>query len=299
MSIDPFWDFYWETRLQYLQGQGKGEVILQASRLIRSSNQSFRILEAGCGEAQIIGALVDAHGNPAGEHPSVGIDRDLTALAVARKNYPTVNFIEGDFTDQRLLQSLGEFDLLLLVNALHHVFSDAYDPALEEIDVPKGKGNVHTSFNTLAQTVKPGGYLILFDGLEANGSPDEPVQIRFLNPNAWQKFQTFAQEYKPFKINYQHDTVQKAITLNLRDFTRYVTKIIFLGKPLWERERHESYQYFKEEEMRQMLVENGFDIQEFRLLSVDYDHWLQDVEILTPDVEFPPEHVIITAQRKA
>jgi len=50
--------------------------------------------------------------------------------------------------------------------------------------------------------------------------------------------------------------------------------------------------------MRRMLVENDFIIQEYRLLSVDYDHWLQDVDILTPGVEFPPEHVIITAQKK-
>lgn len=296
MQSESFWNFYWETRLQYLQGQGKGEVILQASRLIRDANPPARILEAGCGEAQIIGALVDAHGSPKREQSSVGIDRDEKALAVARKHFPTIRFLEGDFTDAPLLQSLGQFDLLLLVNALHHVFSDAYDPALAEIDVPLGKANVCSSFAELAQTIKPGGHLILFDGLEAEGSPEATVQIRFTNDDAWQNFRTFAQEYKPFNIQYE---VQpgKIVTLCLRDFTRYVTKIIFLGKSLWERERHESYQYFQEDEMRQMLLENGFIIQEFRLLSVDYDHWLQEVEIVTPGVEFPPEHVIITAQR--
>ncbi len=296
MHTDPFWDFYWETRLQYLQGQGKGEVILQASRLIRQSSHPMRVLEAGCGEAQIIGALMDAHGSPSGEQASVGIDRDINALAVARKNFPGIRFLAGDFTDKALLQSLGQFDLLLLVNALHHVFSDAFDPKLCEIDVSKGKTNVHTSFADLTKTLKPGGYLILFDGLEANGPPESPIQIRFRNPEAWQKFQTFACEYKPFRIHYQQDGAGQ-VTLSLRDFTRYVTKIIFLGKPLWDRERQESYQYFNEDEMRQMFAQNGLIIQEFRLLSVDYDHWLQDVEILTPDVEFPPEHVIITAQK--
>ena len=273
------------------------EVILQASRLVRDANPPARILEAGCGEAQIIGALVDAHGNPSGENPSVGIDRDTKALSVARHHYPSIRFLKGDFTDSHLLKSLGKFDLLLLVNALHHVFSDAYDSDLGEINVPIGKANVHSSFADLAQTVKPGGYLILFDGLEANGSPDALIQIRFLNSEAWQKFQTFAQEYKPFKIIYQLETDKKTITINLRDFTRYITKIIFLEKLLWERERQESYQYFQEVEMRQMIKENDFEIQEFRRLSVDYDHWLQEVEIITPGVEFPPEHVIITAQR--
>ncbi len=296
MNNDPFWDFYWETRLQYLQGQGKGQVILQASQLVRTANQPYRILEAGCGEAQILGALVDAHGSPTGENASIGIDRDLKALAVARRHYPSIRFLEGDFTDTDLLQSLGQFDLLLLVNALHHVFSDAFDPKLSEIDVPKGKANVHTSFSDLAQTIKPGGFLILFDGLEATGDLDTPIQIRFRNPDAWQKFQAFATEYKPFRIQYQRNNAGQ-VTLSLRDFTRYVTKIIFLGKPLWQRERQESYQYFNDDEMRQMLAQNSLIIQEFRLLSVDYDHWLQDVEILTPGVEFPPEHALITAQK--
>ncbi len=296
MNNDQFWNFYWETRLQYLQGQGKGEVIEKASQLIRTANQPFRILEAGCGEAQIIGSLVEAHSSPGGEHASVGIDRDLSALAVAQKNYPSIRFVAGDFSDITLLQSLGQFDLLLLVNALHHVFSDAYDPILEEIDVPKGKANLLTSFVNLSQTVKPGGYVILFDGLEANIPPDEPIQIQFQMPEAMKKFQTFAREYQPFRIQYQPITAN-SISLSVRDFTRYVTKIIFLGKPLWERERQESYQYFNENEMHGMLTQNGFDIQEIRLLSVDYDKWLQEVSILTKGVDFPPEHVLITARK--
>jgi SAM-dependent methyltransferase len=296
MNNDSFWDFYWETRLQYLQGQGKGEVIEKASQLIRTANQPFRILEAGCGEGQIIGSLVEAHGSPGGEQASIGIDRDLTALANAGKNYPSIRFLAGDFTDTDLLQSLGQFDLLLLVNALHHVFSDVYDLSQGEIDVPKGKANLLTSFTNLSQTVKPGGYVILFDGLEVNASPDTPNQIQFQTPEAMEKFQTFAREYLPFRIQYQQES-ERIITLSSRDFTRYATKIIFLGKPLWERERQESYQYFNESEMRGMLTQNGFDIKEFRLLSVDYDHWLQEVSILTPGVDFPPEHVLITAQK--
>lgn len=296
MSSNQFWNFYWETRLQFLQGQGKGEVIRQASGLIREAIPPARILEAGCGEGQIIGALVEAHGNRSGDQSSVGIDRDAKALSVARKNFPGIQFLEGDFTDPPLLQSLREFDLLLLVNALHHVFSDAYNSKLGEIDVTTGKAQVRNSFACLVETIKPGGHLILFDGLESNTPSDVLVQIQFQNLEAWKKFQTFAQEYVPFQIQYQQIT-EKLITLSMRDFTRYVTKIIFLGKHLWERERHESYQYFNQEEMCRMLIKNNFEILEFRLLSVDYDHWLQEVSIITPGVEFPPEHVIITAQK--
>ena len=293
---DAFWEFYWETRLQHLQGQGKGAVIRQASQWLRQASQPLRILEAGCGEGQIIGALVEAHGSPAGENNSVGIDRDAVALAQARSDNPAIRYLEGDFTDPDLLQSLGTFDLVLLVNALHHVFSDAYDPLLGEIDAPKGKAAVQTAFAAMAQALKPGGRLILFDGLEAEAPAGTPVQIRFLTQEAQEKFQTFAREYAPFQIHYQQDQ-SDIVTLSLRDFTRYVTKIIFLGKPLWERERHESYQYFNAEEMHQMLTGNDFQVLAFQLISVDYDRWLQEISILTSGIEFPPEHVLIIAEK--
>jgi cyclopropane fatty-acyl-phospholipid synthase-like methyltransferase len=62
---DEFWDFYWEVNLQDMEDLGKREAILASSKLIRrlsvNPDQRVRLLELGCGEGQIIGALVEAH----------------------------------------------------------------------------------------------------------------------------------------------------------------------------------------------------------------------------------------------
>ena len=245
---DTFWDFYWDTRLQFLQGQGKGQAITAASKWIRQlavqPDQDIKVLELGCGEGHILGSLVTAHHDFNGISDSIGVDYDPLALQNAARDFPGLTFLRGDFTDPQFLAQLGKFDMLLLVNALHHVFSDAYDEELGEVDVPIGKQAVNTAFEQILQCLNPGGYLLLFDGVEAPGNVQQPVEIRFLHQQARDDFYQFAREYQPFLIRFTQLPQEDCIQLSLHDFTRYITKMIFLGKPLWDRERLESYQYF-------------------------------------------------------
>jgi len=301
MVEESFWDLYWETRLGFLQGQGKGHAILAASRIIRSNpSQPMRILELGCGEGQILGALVQAHPQATHIQESIGVDYDPVSLEVARKDYPGIQFIHGDFTNQEFLESLGTFDLILLVNALHHVFSDAYDEELGEVDVPTAKTQVREAFSTIQAHLNSGGSLLLFDGLEMDGDIQRPVEIRFLNAEAQEAFQQFAREYQPFRIRYAASPVhmrKDTIQLSLRDFTRYITKLIFLGKPLWERERLESYQYFNQEEMIILFQENGLILTEKQLISVDMQRWQEEIEILSAGIDFPVEHILVVGKK--
>jgi ubiquinone/menaquinone biosynthesis C-methylase UbiE len=135
---DDFWDFYWEVRLQDIETLGKRTAIIAASQLIRrlavKTARPVRLLELGSGEGQIIGPLAEAHTQEVAPD-STGIDYKPQSVAVARKRYPGIQFIDGDFTNQNLLESLGHFQLVLLVNALHEVFSDAYSEEQGEVDV--------------------------------------------------------------------------------------------------------------------------------------------------------------------
>ncbi len=294
MPDESFWNLYWDTRLQFLQGQGKGHAILAASRLIRGDpSQTMRILELGCGEGQILGALVEAHQEMPHIQESVGVDYDALALETARKAFPAIKFIQGDFTDPDLLEELGKFDLILLVNALHHVFSDAYDEELGEVDVPTAKIAVQGAFRSIQKCLHPGGSILLFDGLEADGDLQRLLEIRFLHTQAQEDFLQFAREYQPFRIRYQVGSSKDSILISVRDFTRYVTKMIFLGKPLWQRERLESYQYFNRAELQQMFLENGLTLMEEQFISVDMQRWQDEIEILSPDFDFPVEHVLM------
>jgi hypothetical protein len=298
---DQFWDFYWEMRLEGLQNLGKREAILTGSRLIRrmaqQPGQPVRLLELGCGEAQIIGALVEGHSQVIGINQSIGIDYIPKSIDTCRKHYPQMRFIEGDFTDPRLLTGLGPFEMVLLVNALHEVFTSGFSAELGEIDVPAAKHKAEQALTGAVSLLAPGGYLLLFDGLEMPGDPHDKLRLHFLSRQARQHFETFAREYHPFQITYREYASPLHLELTRRDFTRYITKSIFLGKALWQTERLESYQYFTESEFRAAITRQGLEIRELRTLTVDEEKWNDLVEIETPGVNFPEEHILIVAQK--
>ena len=139
---DSFWDLYWEMRLKPMENLGKRDAILAVSDLIRliapQVDHPLRLLELGCGEGQIIGTLLEAHGQLCSCERSVGVDYDARSVAQCRKDFPGLRFIEIDLTASNLLADLGKFDIVLLVNALHEVFSDSYSSESGEINVPAG-----------------------------------------------------------------------------------------------------------------------------------------------------------------
>ena len=298
IESSDFWELYWDTHLQGLQNLGKREAILTISRMMRqlalTHNHPLRLLELGCGEAQIIGPLVEAHASLCAVRSCTGIDYLASSIQTCRRAYPPMTFIEGDFTDATLLESLGQFDIVIAVNALHEVFSAGYSEALGEIDVPAAKQSVERALGLAVARLARGGSLVLFDGLEPAGDPRQPVTLQFLHPQASQWFEQFAREYYPFHITYHRDSPY-TVTLPRRDFTRYIDKSIFLGKPLWKTERLESYQYFTEAEFRAAFARAGLDIRELHTLTVDEEKWRRTVEILTPGVDFPEEHIMIIA----
>ena len=297
---DEFWEFYWDMRLHDLEDLGKREAILAVSKLIRSlaerPDQPVRLLELGCGEGQIIGPLVEAHAQVHSIHASCGVDYSHKSIEKCRSAYPALAFIEGDFTDPAQMDGLGQFEIVLLVNALHEVFSAGYSAETGEVAVRQAKQRVELALAAAVDHLAPGGHLVLFDGLEPTGDIHKSVRIRFLHWQARRRFDTFAREYHPFRISFRECGDPFIVELSLRDFTRYITKSIFLGKQLWQTERLESYQYFNETEFREAFARLGLVINELRMLTVNYEKWRSEVEIVTPGVDFPAEHILILAQ---
>ena len=161
---DEFWEFYWEMHLQPMRNLGKRFAILSGSRLIRrlaqQSKQPLRLLELGCGEGQVIGTLLDAHAQICSLRSSAGVDYNARSLANCRRDYPGLPCIEGDFTNPDLLAGLGKFDVLLLVNALHEVFSNCFSPKLGEVDIPAAKLQVEQALGGAVSCLEPGGWLV-------------------------------------------------------------------------------------------------------------------------------------------
>jgi hypothetical protein len=105
------------------------------------------------------------------------------------------------------------------------------------------------------------------------------------------------EQYHPFRIAYREVEDPLCVELSQRDFTRYITKSIFLGKQLWETERLQSYQYFTEEEFREAFARHGLKISELRTLTMNEEKWRYRVEMNTSGFKFPDEHILIVARR--
>ena len=301
LENDEFWDFYWEIRLQAMENLGKREAVLAASRLVRQisrqSEQPVRILELGCGEGQVVGTLIDAHASLCASQIVVGVDYNASSLSRCRRDFPGLQFVKGDFTDKNLLAGLGKYDLVLLVNALHEVFSAEISPERGEVNVPLAKQRVEEALAGAIGCLAPDGWLVVFDGLEPAGDPDDLFYIRFQDSQVWDDFEVFARQYQPFRISYRKIENPLCIEITRRNFTRYLTKSIFLGKSLWQTERKESYQYFTLDEFKTVFARQGLEIDELRTLTVNADKWRRLVEILSPEEDFPDEHILILARR--
>lgn len=297
---DSIWGLFWEVRLRDMETLGKREAILAASRLIRQvkRDRPLRLLELGCGEGQIIGTLVDGHAQECARAQSVGVDYLRPSIEKSRSDFPGIQFIEGDFTDSSLVTRLGMFDLVLLVNALHEVYSFTYATGLGEVDVPAAKERVEQAFRLAAGCVAPGGHLLLFDGLEPPGDITRMLRVHFLTRQAQEQFHRFMREYRPFRIIPQATPDPLTIELSLRDFTRYITKSIFLGKKLWAHEQFESYQYWNETEFRAAFEHNMLEVVEERTFTENYEKWNAVVEIDSEGEDFPTEHILMIGRKK-
>jgi hypothetical protein len=185
-----------------------------------------------------------------------------------------------------------------MVNALHEVYSAGYSLNLQELAVEQSKLRVEQVLSSAVEHLASGGYLVLFDGLESSGDIQELIRIRFLHWQARRRFETFAHEYRPVRISYLEAGDPFVVELSYRDFTRYITKSIFLDKRLWQTERLESYQYFNEDEFRQAFARVGLVIDELRTLTVNYEKWRSEVDIETSGMDFPVEHILILARKR-
>ena len=73
-----------------------------------------RILELGCGTGQLLNALSPSYG--------VGVDLSSNMVSIAKKNYPKIEFIQGDLEDENFISSLqGQFDFIILSDTIGYL----------------------------------------------------------------------------------------------------------------------------------------------------------------------------------
>ena len=76
--------------------------------------EGARVLELGCGTGRMLNSLKPSHG--------VGVDLSFNMVSIAQKNYPNLEFIQGDLEDQEFISSLkGPFDYIILSDTIGYL----------------------------------------------------------------------------------------------------------------------------------------------------------------------------------
>jgi len=76
--------------------------------------KGMRVLELGCGTGGLLNALDPSYG--------VGVDLSSNMVSIAQKNYPDLEFIQGDLEDENFISSLqGPFDFIILSDTIGYL----------------------------------------------------------------------------------------------------------------------------------------------------------------------------------
>jgi SAM-dependent methyltransferase len=119
---------------------------------------SGQVLDVGCGEG-ILAAQIQERG-----HRAVGIDLDAASIALAKHQFPDVQFVCADFLSYPF--SADPFDAVVSIATLHHM-----DPV--------------TALARMRALLRPGGSLVVVGLARATYPRDLPREAFALAANKW------------------------------------------------------------------------------------------------------------------
>lgn len=266
-------------------------VIKHANDLLKSQD-SVTILDIGCSKGDMLNSINKQLSN--NKISLIGADFNESLLQKARKSYKDIKFIKHDITSDNTLNF--DVDIALCVNTLHEVYSlYAWNGTFDE---NIGRKYLHKSLKNIISSIKPGGYFILFDGVESDSHTEDEIIFRVKSEEAIKLMHKFQAEYLPLNVKIEHinDNIYKT---DSKSFTRFITKYRFLTNETWELEKVESYQYFTEDEFEVAFDKLGLETETIMLLNPNINKWRSIIEILPDNYSFPNEHILIIGRKTA
>jgi SAM-dependent methyltransferase len=256
------------------------------------------VVDYGCGEGHLLAHIKRNIDRARPTYPVrfVGVDYNSELVKKATEQYPDIEFEHLDLLKEDLQHSLKrKFDIAIAVNTVHEVFS--FSSGNGHFDEKKGLRAVRYALKNIIRTIKKGGQFILFDGVEHDGNLKKQIELEILHRPTIDCLKLFQQTYKPMHVKITWLSKDK-VRMNLKTFTRFITKTVFLDTPTWKMEQNEMYQYYRQEDFEETFNKLGLSIEAKLLISPNLGLWKSFVKILTPNVSFPHEHILISATKK-
>jgi SAM-dependent methyltransferase len=204
----------------------------------RISPKASTILDLGCGVGAITTRLAETF-------PSaliVGVDRSKYLLHKLQRKGIALTVL-ADIPNLPFKEDI--FDAAIAIQVLHEVLSS------------KGTRILVQTLANVWSSLRSDGEFIIFDHVSPG---DNPVLIK-LSSNMLVKFKEFQRRFKYRKISWQ-DQGDGVISLSMRDFYDFITKIWALNSDLEEEEMHETHTPFTRQELKHHLLKVGFQVEQ-------------------------------------
>jgi SAM-dependent methyltransferase len=252
-----------------LPGRGPEGFAVYAAGMEASAGDKARLLawvrpgeiaDLGCGTGTVLELLRRAYP----ESRLTGVDASTRMLSACRERFPGLRFVRGDVS--RRLFADASLDTIVLCSILHEVFSYkgySYEP-------------VRRTLRTAARALRPGGRLILRDGVKP--ARNDAVRLRFLNAKTRDKFLRFAVEFGSSPVSFRE--AGEAVVLPRRDAMEFLTK--YLYEKNWRFEVKEHFGVFTLPEWRKETSAAGFRVVHAESYLIDWlrtAHWERDVAL--------------------
>lgn len=242
------------------------------------------VLDLGTGNGRIARTIKEF--NPHTTIAAIELDESLSVSAYVQ--VPDLLVVNGDAAALPFANNV--FDGATLVNTAHEV--------CESLDEKVRLAKFQTLCSEVSRTLKPGGKLVLFDGV----MPEDNalVLMRAKTEFAQTAIFEFINAYMGAKVNIDR-LPNGSFQMGLQDLAIFATKFPYIGGKYWETERFQLYPFLTRDQLVSALGKN------MSILSVDHppkflgqekllEHFSFDQNTMQ---DFPPVQILISAQKKS
>ena len=218
------------------------------------------IADLGCGTGTVLELLRRKY--PTSQF--VGVDLSPEMVERCRKRFPGAEIRRHDI---RLpLFDEGSIDTIVLCSIMHEVFSySGYDYSA-----------VRQTLRRCAEAVKPGGRVIIRDGLKP--AREDVVYLTFLNGKGYETFVRFSLDFGSSEIVWQ--LRDNRVMVSRKDAMEFLTKYIY--EVNWKYEVKEQFGVFTLDAWSEEFRKVGLKVVHQESYLIDWlrvTHWEKDVRM--------------------
>lgn len=290
--------FYWNNLTAGTTGQYK-EAVIEGLISEHLSSPIARILDIGCGTAEIAFRF-RAH---FGARDLVCMDYDSSVLKQLEAKFGSdgVTWLCHDVFQLKDLEK-GKFDLILLLDMVHEVYSfyGRPDKKLEQpVDHSLGLNFVRELLDNVVSICSVGGGIVITDNVLCE--EDHAIKVRVRNSAAIHAVRYFLSNYPTKKIEHRWD-FDDQLTINSRDFCTLLTQYNKVKNENWDRwnvEKMEIHQYLTQSEYISEFSKRNFKTHIVVGTPDDAkQEWQNDFEVLEGLSSIPAKRVSLIAIRE-